>query len=237
MDMWHSIRRSAGFTAVELLVVIIVISLLSAVVYASYQSYEKNAQGAQAAVTISSFKSAIETGVTIETDTTPSESYSQDGDFLAACVTSNTERCCFYYHLYQQVLCYNNNELKTEGLLDTDYTYDILQKYVNDKSSQMPNFSDYGTLTKCTTKRDGVSYTMIPPCYSNQVAYTTGQLTTNDQGFLHYYLPSKYENCNSDKVVSYDSGFPELKGAAYTERSTASGGPQYTYCIVLLGKE
>lgn len=239
-------KRWAGFTIVELLVSIVVISILAGIIYLTYTNYEKNAQATQVSATISSYRSAITTGVALETDTTPSEAYWQDGDFLAACISNNSERCCFYYHFYQAVMCYNNSELKTEGLLDTNFTYDIVQKYVSNKKAQMPNFNDgdfSNTLHKCTARVEGEAYTLKPPCYTNQVAYTTGLLTTNGKGFIQYILPPIYDSCFSNKVISYDGGFPEEKGAKYTERVTATspgyvtGNPQYTLCIINVDNE
>lgn len=231
-------KYAAGFTIVELLVAIIVIAILSGIVYVSYEGYEKNAQGTQVATTVSSYKNAIDTGLTFETDTTPSESYWNDGDFLAACVTSNSERCCFYYHLWQQVMCYNNSEIKADDLLVSDTAYNSIQKYVSDKKAQLPNFNNYGgTLAKCTAKSYGSDQpTFAPPCYTNQIAYVTGLLTTNGKGYLQYYLPAKYDTCFADNVMSYVSGFPERTGAKYTYRQT-TGNNQYTFCIIDLDND
>lgn len=234
-------KYTVGFTIVELLVSIVVISILAGVAYAGYENYEQRAQSNQVASTISAYRQAVRTGVQLETDTTPSESYTQDGDFLAACITTNSDKCCFYYYLYQGVMCKNNTELKAAGLLDTDFTYNIVQKYVPGKKAKMPNFNTYGGTLKDCSEGPGSGSTSSPfeiLCYSNQIAYTTGQLQSLRKGYLNYYLPSSFDSCYSDKVIKFPDddplNMPQISSTAkYTARVTTGDHP-FTYCMVAI---
>lgn len=252
-------KFSFGFTIVELLVAVVVITILAGIVYISYEGYEKNAQSSQVASTVSAYKEAVRTGVQFETDDTPQYN-AANGDFLATCVTSNTNRCCFYQYVIQMIettTCANNTELQADGYISNSYVYDIVDKYTNKKKSQLPNFNDYGgRWTKCQAKGENGRQIFYPPCYTNEIAYTNELLVGESKGFLHYYLPSRFDSCYSNDVVVFDdadnyeegsyNGTPYedndnsfigiSKTAKYTKRITTGDYP-ITYCMISIEKD
>lgn len=225
--------KDSGFTVIELLVSMVVIGILATIVYLSYEGYERRAQTSQIASAVATYQDAIGTGVILETDTTPSQAYSEDTDFLASCISSNTERCCFYHRFWQQSICGNNAELMANGFIDTNYAYDEVSKHLSgDGRPDIPNLT-YGYPT-CSSYQAVAGTT--PPCSSGEIAYTSGLYDgALEKGYIQYYLPSSFENCGaqSKDILSITGGGWTLQyqNQIYTQRIT-SGSTQFTHCIV-----
>lgn len=221
----HNRRSHAGFTIVELLIVIVVISILVAIVTIGYSAYQDNAKKTQIATAVRTYQDAV-TGVAFEKDYAPG----QDGTTAASCISSNTSTCCLYGGSGNAIACAKNSEFGAGA--DTSGSYNKIKKYIPNNPPKLPRFGKQ-VWPSCGTG----PVTQTNPCDTQEFAFVqyylgSGGTTESPKGNIVYYLPPNID-CQSPDVMIFTTSPNAIKytSSPYTRRVT-SGSTPFTECVV-----